>query len=135
MNGHDKVARILITLGSIVLFASAALHSFAYAKVASPAIAASNLNPGMRAAFRVIFLAAGWHWLVIGIIVLIGIARQIKSLVLVCGLAVLIEAIAGAAIMGLFIGNEMIGTAAILITCGGVLLGSVQKNQQGSGRV
>lgn len=131
---HNKVARILITLGSTILFASTALHSFAYAKVASPTLAASNLNPGMQAAFRVIFLAAGWHWLVVGIVAVIGSVRQMRSLVLLCGLAVLVEAIAGAAMMGLFIGNEMIGAAAILITCGGALLESAQKNEQGSGR-
>jgi hypothetical protein len=135
MNGHNRVARTLIVLGSIVLFVSAALHSFAAHAMAFPALTASNLNPGMQAAFRVIFLAAGWHWLVIAIAVLIGSARQIKSLVLLCGLAVLVEAIGGAVMMGLFIGNEMIGTAAILITCGGVLLGSTLKNEQASGRV
>ena len=41
--------------------------------------------------------------------------------VLVCGLAVLLEAGAGAAMMGWFIGNEMIGAAGLLLVCGGLL--------------
>jgi hypothetical protein len=40
---------------------------------------------------------------------------------MVCGLGVVIEAAAGAATMGFFIGNEMIGLAGILMTVGGVL--------------
>jgi hypothetical protein len=112
-------------LGSVVLLASAALHCFAgYTKLASPALAASNLDPGLQAAFRVIFLALGWHWLVTAIVVLLaGITetRLRKTLVLFCGLAVLLEAGVGAGMMGFFIGNEMIGAAALLLVCGGLL--------------
>jgi hypothetical protein len=36
-------------------------------------------------------------------------------------LGVLIEAVVGAAMMGIFIGNIIIGTAAILIIIGGLL--------------
>jgi hypothetical protein len=41
---------------------------------------------------------------------------------LTCGLAVLIEAGVGVSMMGFFIGNELIGTAALLLVCGGLLL-------------
>jgi len=112
-------------LGSVVLTASAALHCFAgYSKVASPALAASNLDPGLQAAFRVVFLSLGWHWFVTGIVALLaGITetRLRKTLVLFCGLAVLLEAGVGASMMGFFAGNEMIGAAALLLVCGGLL--------------
>ena len=42
-------------------------------------------------------------------------------MILLCGVAVLIEAVAGAAMMGLFIGNEMIGVAGLLLVCGGLI--------------
>jgi hypothetical protein len=44
-----------------------------------------------------------------------------KTLVLLCGLAVLLEAGVGASMMGFFVGNEMIGAAALLLVCGGLL--------------
>jgi hypothetical protein len=44
-----------------------------------------------------------------------------KTLVLLCGLAVLLEAGVGASMMGFFIGSEMIGAAALLLVCGGLL--------------
>lgn len=47
--------------------------------------------------------------------------RLRKTLLLFCGLALLLEAGVGASLMGLFVGNEMIGAAALLLVCGGVL--------------
>lgn len=124
MNGRNKAARVFVILGGVMLFASAALHCLAGYKQGFPALAASNLNPGLQAAFRVIFLAAAWHWLVIAIIALLAASTQTrlrKTLVLLCGLAVLLEAAVGATLMGLFIGNEMIGAAALLLVSGGLL--------------
>ena len=124
MNGRNKGARVFVILGSVVLLASAALHCFAgYSKV-FPALAMSNLNPGLQAAFRAVFLSLGWHWLVTAIVALLaGVSetRLRKTLVLFCGLAVLLEAGVGASLMGFFIGNEMIGAAALLLVCGGLL--------------
>lgn len=124
MNGRTKAARVFVILGSMVLLASAALHCFAGYKQGFPALAASNLNPGLQAGFRVIFLAAAGHWLVIAIIALLAAFTQTrlrKVLVLLCGLAILVEAAVGAAMMGFFIGNEMIGAGALLLFCGGLL--------------
>jgi hypothetical protein len=125
INGRNKAARVFVILGSLLLAASAALHCFAgYSKLASPALAKSNLDPRLQAAFRVVFLSLGWHWFVTGVVALLaGITetRLRKTLVLFCGLAVLLEAGAGASMMGFFIGNEMIGTAALLLVCGGLL--------------
>lgn len=124
MNGRNKAARVFVILGSVVLLASAALHCFGgYSKV-FPALAMSNLNPGLQAAFRVVFLSLGWHWLVTAMVALLaGVSetRLRKTLVLFCGLAVLLEAGVGASLRGFFIGNEMIGAAALLLVCGGLL--------------
>ena len=124
MSGRNKAARVFVILGSVVLFASAALHCFAgYSKVFQ-ALTASNLNPGLQAAFRVVFLSLGWHWLLTAIVALLaGLTetRLRKKLVLLCGLVLLLEAGIGASVMGFFIGNEMIGAAALLLVCGGLL--------------
>jgi hypothetical protein len=124
MNGRQKGARLLVALGSFVLFASAALHCVASTRMAFPALAASNLSPGLQAAFRVIFLSVGWHWVVIAIVALMAAfteTRLRKVLVLLCGLALLLEAGVGASMMGFFIGNEMIGAGGLLIVLGGLL--------------
>lgn len=124
MNGHNKAARILAIIGSIVLLASAGLHFVAASTLGFPALASSNLKPDLQAGFRVVFLAVAWHWIVIAIIALVAAlteTRLRKFLVVFCGLAVLLEAAVGTTMMGLFIGNEMIGSAAILILIGGLL--------------
>jgi hypothetical protein len=124
VNGRNKAARVFVILGSVVLLASAALHCFGGYSQVFPALAMSNLNPGLQAAFRVVFLSLGWHWLITAMVALLaGVSetRLRKTLVLFCGLAVLLEAGAGASLMGFFIGNEMIGAAALLLVCGGLL--------------
>ncbi len=124
MNRRNQAARILVAIGSVVLFASAVLHFFAGYSTGFPALAASNLNVGLQTAFRVVFLSVGWDWILLGIIALVAAFKATaarKALVLVCGLGVLIEAVVGAAIMGIFIGNVIIGAAAILIIIGGLL--------------
>jgi hypothetical protein len=124
MSGRNEAARVFVILGSVVLFASAALHCFAGYSMVFQALTTSNLNPGMRAAFRVVFLSLGWHWLLTAIVALLAGVTQTrlrKTLVLLCGLAMLLEAGIGASMMGFFIGNEMIGAAALLLVCGGLL--------------
>ena len=124
MNGRNKGARVFVILGSVVLIASAALHCFAGYSNDFPALAVSNLDPGLKAGFRVVFLSLGWHWFVTAIVALLaGITetRLRKTLVLFCGLAVLLEAGLGASMMGFFIGNELIGAAALLLVCAGLL--------------
>lgn len=121
---QGKVARGLVTAGSIVLIVSAVLHALGGVKVGFPALRSSNLAPGMQAAFRVVFLSLGWHWLVLAAVVLLANSspgRMRRALVLLCGVAVLIEAVVGAGMMGLFIGNEMIGVAGLLLVCGGLI--------------
>ena len=89
-----------------------------------PALASSNLDPRLQAAFRVVFLSLAWHWFITATVALLaGVTetRLRKTLVLFCGFALLLEAGFGATMMGLFVGNEMIGAAALLLVCGGLL--------------
>lgn len=130
MNGRNQAARILVTIGSIVLFASAALHFLAGFRIGFPALAASNLKADLQSGFRVVFLSVGWDWILLGVIVLVAAFKAIaarKAIVWVCGFGLLIEAVVGAAIMGIFIGDEIIAAAAILIVIGGFLFESAER--------
>src|SRR5271169_544973 len=72
MNRRNKAARVFVILGGVGLFASAALHCFGGYSQVFPALNTSNLNPGLQAAFRVVFLSLGWHWLVTAIVALLA---------------------------------------------------------------
>lgn len=124
MNTRNKAARVFVVLGSLVLFASAALHTFAGFSALPQWLASSNLNPSLQAALRVVFFSLGWHWVLTAIVALLAGLTETKlrkMLVLLCGLAVLLEAAVGASMMGFFIGNELIGAAALLLVCSGLL--------------
>ncbi len=125
MSGRNKASRVFVVLGSLDLFVSAALHCFAGYRKLSPLLAASNLSPGLQAALRVVFLSLGWHWAVTACVALLAGLSSTgvrKILILLCGLTVLLEAGVGAGMMGFFIGNELIGSAALLLVCGGLIM-------------
>ena len=124
MSARAKTACTLVILGCLVLLASAVLHCVGGYTAGFPALRASNLDPRLQAAFRIVFLSLAWHWVVTAAVVLLAGLTQTrlrKPLVLFCGLALLLEAAAGAGVMGFFIGNEILGTAALLLVCGGLL--------------
>lgn len=123
MSGRNKAARVLVLLGAIVLFVSAAMHCLAYLKL-SPAVGASNLSAPLQSVTRATFLSMAWGWIVIAIVALVaafGEARLRKALVLICALAVLAETGLTIALVGLFIGNELIGSGGLLLLLGGLL--------------
>jgi hypothetical protein len=118
------MSRTLVTLGCIVLFVAAAIHCLAYQKFAAPALHASNLPVALQSALEVAFLSMAWSWIVLGLIVLVvtfGQTRLGKPITLICGFAVLLQAVFTVPIVGFFIGNEMIGAASLLIIIGGFL--------------
>lgn len=124
MNGRNKAGRILVALGCIDLFASALLHSIAAYPKVSAALSESNLSAPLQAALRSVFLLVGWDWIVIAIVALLAAFRETtlrKILVLFCGVAVLAETGLTLVFIGVFLGNEMIGSAALMILCGGLL--------------
>lgn len=116
-----------MVLGATVLFVSAAVHSFAYLKIFSPAIGASNLGVPFQSAGRVAFLLMAFDWIAIAVVALVasfGDSRIRKALILICGLAIVAETALTAAFIGFFIGNELIGSAGLFLLLGGVLFES-----------
>lgn len=124
MDGRNKAALAFVILGSVLLFASAALHFVGGYTVGFPSLRASNLDAPLQTGFRVVFLSLGWQRVVIAVVALLAGATQTRLrrvLVLFCGLAVLFEAAAGASMMGFSTGSEMVGAGALLLVCGGLL--------------
>ena len=117
-------SRTLVTVGCIVLLVSAAMHCLAYLTFSGPAVHASNLTIALQSVFEIAFLSMAWSWIVLAVMVLVVTfkeARLGKPIVLICGFAVLIQAVFTVPMVGFFIGNEMIGAASLLILIGGFL--------------
>ena len=125
MSTRNRAARILVAVGSGVLFASTAVHSLAAYPRLSNVLNASNLNGDLREGLRAVFLLVGWDWIVMAIVALLAAFTETKLrkiLVLLCGAAVLGETALTLAFQGVFLGNEMIGSAALLLIVGGLLI-------------
>lgn len=125
MDARNKAGQVLVTIGSIVLFTAAVLHFHGGYSTGFPALAASNLNVRLQSLFRVVFLSVGWDAIVLGVIATVAAFKAgagARAVVLLCGSGLLIETVGGAAAVGLFVGNEMTGAAAILMIVGGSLL-------------
>ena len=115
------VSRTLVTLGCVLLLTAAAVHCLAYLKFSAQAVHASNLPIALQSVFDVAFLSMAWSWTVLALIVLVvtfGEARLGKPIALICGFAVLIQAVCTVPMVGFFIGNKMIGAASLLIIFG-----------------
>jgi hypothetical protein len=125
MSHKNGLARFLIIAGAGVLFFSAAVHTFAaYPRVAA-AVSGSDLSPTLKAALRTVFILVGWNWLAIGLLALLTALRagtSHKLLVLLLGASILVETGLSLAMMGVFIGNELLAAAAALLLAGGSLL-------------
>jgi hypothetical protein len=114
-------------LGSVVLFAGTALHSVAAYPQISAGLSQSNVGRPLQAALRAVVLLVGWDWMVIGIVALLAAFTETKLrklLVLFCGVALFVETALTLAFIGIFLGNELIGSSALLIFCGGLLFRS-----------
>jgi len=85
------------------------MHCLAYQKISAPAVHASNLPIALQSVFEVAFLSMAWSWIVFALIVLVvtcGEARLGKPIALICGFAVLIQAVFTVAMVGFFIGKR-----------------------------
>ena len=115
------MSRTLVTLGCVVLLVAAAVHCLAFLKFSAPAVHASNLPIALQFVFEVAFLSMAWSWIVLALIVAVVTfveTRLGKPIALICGFAVLIQAVFTVSMVGFFIGNEMIGAASLLIIIG-----------------
>jgi hypothetical protein len=78
----------------------------------------------MQSVFQVAFLSMAWSWFVLAVIILLATFVETplrRPLLLICGFAVLIQAIYTIPFLGFFLGNEMIGAGALLTIVGAFL--------------
>lgn len=132
MDKRQRTAQLLVGLGCLVLLAGAVLHLIAAYPRLSSALAASNLNADLQGAMRTVFLLIGWAWIIIAVVILIAALTETKikkTIVLFCGLALLVQIPVWVALMGWFVGNEMFVSAAALIVCGGLLFRPFSANR------
>ena len=121
MNGRNTVARILVALGATGWFATAVFHLKAYPKDTAKL---GVLSASLQGAFRTIFLMVGWDWIVVAVVALLAAFTETtlrKALVLFCGVAGLVQAALALALMGVFLGTELMFPAAGLLIVGGLL--------------
>jgi len=122
MSGRRIAARVLVAFASVVLFASAALHSILAYPMVSAALAASNLSHSLQSAMREVFLLVAWDWIVIAMIVLFaGFTETMlrRIVILFCGVALLVQTGIMLRFLGWFTGSEMIVAAGLLIVSAG----------------
>lgn len=126
---RNKVAQIGVILGCIIGWAAAALHGLGAYPGVSVAVMASNLASPLKAAMRTVFLLAAADWIAITVIALVAMTgnRGRKPIILLCGIALLVDAAIALRLMGWFIGDEMLVVAGILIFCGALLFQSAPK--------
>jgi hypothetical protein len=125
MNIRMKVGRGLASAGILILLGGALLHLIAAYPQVSTGVLASNVTADLKPALRSVFLIVGWHWIILAAVAAVATftrARVGKALVLICGFAILVDGIVMAALLGWFVGTDMILISALLILCGGFAL-------------
>lgn len=126
-NHRNQAARLLVALRGAVLLLSAGIHWHAGFAEGFAALRASNLEPPIQDGSRTVFLLAGWDWVVIAAVAVLGSwgeSRVGKPLVTLCAVALLVEAGVMLAVVGVFAGTLLVGAAALLMMAGGVLFES-----------
>jgi len=129
MNARSAASRWLVGAGCLVLVAGALLHLIAAYPKVSPAVLASNLNPSLQSALRSVFLIIGCHWIFLAAIAMVGAFSRTsarRTIVLLCALALFVDAALMASFLGWFMGTAMILASALLILCGGLAVTPAQ---------
>ena len=127
MGMSNRRAKILVLLGCVDLLVAAAVHVLGAYPGFSAALAASNLIGPLQPAVRVVFLLVGWQWIVTAVVALLvafAPTRLSKPIILICSIGLLVETALTLKFVGVFIGNEMIGSAALLLLLGGLSIGT-----------
>jgi len=123
MNDRNNAARLLVSLGALVLIAAALLHLSDYPKDLR-AVSVSNLGAPVQREVRCLFLLVGWDWAVIAITMMISaftMTEVRKVIVLFCGWALFVTLAVMLALMGWFPGIAIILASGLMILCGGLL--------------
>ena len=131
MSVSNRSANILVVLGCIDLLVAAAVHFLGAYPGLSAALSDSNLIGPLKPAVRVVFLLVGWQWIVTAVIALLAAFTRTglsKPIILICSIGLLVETALTFKFVGLFIGNVMIGSAALLLLFGGLSIRTLRES-------
>jgi hypothetical protein len=123
-----KLARLLILLGSIVLFASGLLHLLGYPYIYPPLVKA-GVDAKLIGAIKAVWSAFTVQFVVVSA-ALVWLSRrpQGRSLILFLCLIPLIDAVLMYLLVGPFIGSYLVSAGTVLVLIGAWLLPSSQNS-------
>lgn len=118
-----KVARLLILLGSIVMFAGALLHILGGLKGVFPVLLQAGVDPRIAGAIKCVWLVVSAHGLLLAP-ALVWISRRpdSRSLLRYLVLIPLVDAVLMYVFVGFFAGLYLVATSALLLLAGAWLM-------------
>ena len=114
-----KLARQLILLGSIVMFAGALLHILGGLRGVFPVLANAGMNPRIVGAIKCVWLVVSAHGLLLAP-ALVWISRRpdTRSLLRYLVLIPVVDAVLMYCFVGFFAGFYIVATSALLLLAG-----------------
>ena len=118
-----KLARQLILLGSIVMFAGALLHILGGLRGVFPVLANAGMNPRIVGAIKCVWLVVSAHGLLLAP-ALVWISRRpdARSLLRYLVLIPVVDAVLMYCFVGFFAGFYIVATSALLLLAGAWLM-------------
>lgn len=131
MTNRKRSAQALAILGAVAMLVSAAFHGTLGYQGIVAALAGKGVDPTVVAALKAIWLIVSWHWLAIATLVLassFGRMAPWRVVLLVCGIAVIGDALGAFAAIGIFVGDELLAVAGVSILAAAALFQPPQAN-------
>jgi hypothetical protein len=118
-----KLARLLILLGSIVMFLGALLHILGGLKGVFPVLATAGVNPRIAGAIKCVWLVVSAHGLLLAP-ALVWISRRpdARSLLRYLVLIPTVDAVLMYVFVGFFAGFYIVAASALLLLAGAWLM-------------
>jgi hypothetical protein len=118
-----KLARLLVLLGSIVMFVGALLHMLGGLRGVFPVLAKAGIDPRVAGAIKCIWLVVSAHGVLLAP-ALVWISRRpgTRSLLLYLALIPIVNVVLMYHFIGFFIGFYIASTSALLLVAGAWLM-------------
>ena len=116
MQNRKRIAQALAALGSLVLFVAAALHGILGYRAVFAALHGIDASPRIISALKVVWLMVSWHWIAVGLLALMAAFARTwprGAILLICAVVAIVDAAGAYSAIGLFIGDELLGVAAL----------------------
>jgi hypothetical protein len=129
MQNRKRIAQALVSLGSLILFVGAALHSVLGSRPVFGALQGTTAPQEIIRGLKAVWFIVAWHWTVIGVVALVAAFVRTsphRAVLLLCGIVTLVDAAGMYAALGVFIGNEMIFASAVTFLAGAALFPPAQ---------